>query len=1459
MIVVGIGASAGGIEALKKLLKGLDAGVEAAYIVAQHISPTHVSMLSEILARETDLTIINISDHTPIEAGKIYITPPNYHVQVVSGHLHLTSAARAPSPKPSINVLFESLANEYGSDAMGIILSGTGSDGASGLMTIRSSGGVTIAQEPSTSEYDSMPLSAIESGAADLTLQISDMPGVIKSATTLKAVDEESAEWSSDHSELLNVVKKAAGVDLNGYKRSSMKRRIDRHVTLHNQKNVREYIDLLKQNSVEIDRFVKDVFISVTEFFRDLEVFEALREHLERILEVWPPNKVFRVWIPACATGEEAYTIGILLEEINRQVDRPIAFQIFATDISTQAIDFARRGLYPLHISETLPNDLIGRYFEEEEDGFRVTRNLRSNILFSKHDLIQDPPFSNLDLVSCRNLLIYFNTPLQEQVLMMFNYSLNSTGLLCLGLSESAAKYGGLFAEVDSTHKIYRKKEGLSSLPMRQYVLSKPQQKQHGLYEFPRRVGTLSRSKQQLFEAQINEILVRTLSSDYLVVNQDNQIVFLSEKAQKYFKQERGFASQDLLERINSDISPALRSMLYRYWKTPSSEQSGEQVITKTSSISLDELTDTVVRIRLIDVDSPPKNLVIIVIEELGHKPVIETDPASDDDLLATLNDELFSTRESLQTVIEELETSNEELQGLNEEIMSTNEELQSANEELQTANEEMQSSNEELQTVNDELRLKNELVNRFSRQLEVLSDTTGQMALLINSNMKVEFVTNKFKNLNLNSTLGPDDPVSLLRDSFGELDLERISQLFNGETTRYIQDLTRFNKRYRVNARVIAEDSPETLVVIDFEDITESAAQAEAKSIKLEIASDTINNLWYGVIRLDSSMQVDYMNAAAETIIGINAKDALGQLFYRVINTTETSGEESGFINQVTRLSNKVTHWNSSIPLEIVDNLGRTKLIALDATYQKGVQHEGVILLFRDISEETHLRSERDTALARLKQEEQRRDTVSQHAAVAFFQFNFDTQEISGDQTFVRRFSEQADSDSVTFSEFAAHLPEQSMKIMLEHISTLSQQPIGSTDNFTHTMYVQPDNELRTFKVSGLSIETDGSLRFLGASIDITDEVNAQASAEAAALGLAEQQDRQAQMYAVIGHELRTPAASLSMMLEDLDEGERLNIDLARENIEQLLSVIDTLRAVAQPDRRAEATYSSTRIDELLQLQTESFAPFAKLKNIQLKTDLSKLHFEPLNVQKNLLKQVVTNLTKNALIHSEGTEILIVAEELSTYTNTKRVRVVVEDNGKGIEADAVDKLFQAFVRGSTAAEGTGLGLNICRQIMTGMGGDLRYEPNPSGGSRFIVEFEAKPVDEGEKPAESADNSDVFAGMRVLLAEDNKTLRLLTEKILTKQGATVYACSDGAEALSVFGTGSFDLVLSDIFMPIVDGYELVSSLRKQGFAGKIIGLTAATIGDETRQMVDCGADTVLSKPLSIDRLRSLLA
>jgi signal transduction histidine kinase/ActR/RegA family two-component response regulator len=485
----------------------------------------------------------------------------------------------------------------------------------------------------------------------------------------------------------------------------------------------------------------------------------------------------------------------------------------------------------------------------------------------------------------------------------------------------------------------------------------------------------------------------------------------------------------------------------------------------------------------------------------------------------------------------------------------------------------------------------------------------------------------------------------------------------------------------------------------------------------------------------------------------------------------------------------------------------------------------------------------------------EEQIDLVSRAGGVGFIEFFPDTRTFKCNEEVSQRLGIDHTVEQQPIDLFYAHQTEETRQAFLKYRDQLHLSNTAELQTFVHAFY-HANGDLHHYRVSRVKRELDGRVSFLGLSLDITDEVNAQLNVEASAKKLLAEQERQKQMYAVIGHELRTPAASLQMMLDDLEEGESLDSALVGSNIEHLLGVIDTLRAVAQPERMAQAAFKEVVMDELLTDQVANLSGLAERSGVKLTSELSNLKSEPVYVQSQLLRQVTANLIKNAIIHSGGDSVHLSANGELKGDHTKALTIRISDNGKGIPESEVEKLFDAYERGDSNAEGTGLGLFVCREIINMMGGEIHYETSGQGGAEFVIDLVVNLSDKGNKSSELLEN--LLEGKRVLIAEDNSVIQMLTAKMLKKQGATVVINSNGQQALDAYADGGFDLVMSDIFMPELDGYGLVKGLRERGYTGPIVGLTAATIGAETDLMLEAGADIVISKPIEVEKLQTFL-
>ena len=730
-IVVGIGASAGGLEALQELIKNLPKNNDTlSYIVAQHLSPEHKSTMVELLGKISPLEVLEAEDGVSIETKKIYIAPPNKHILVSNNTIILKDLADDyVGPKPSIDLFFASLAQSKRQDAVGIILSGTGTDGTKGCAKIKAEGGITIAQDPKEAKYGSMPSSAIHAGQIDITLAAENMGAELgqmeKYISGKMGLGEHIATHPKDAiGEIFSILRDANGSDFSDYKLTTLNRRIKRRMAALKISKIDDYITLLKQDHEEPAKLYKDFLIGVTSFFRDKEAFDDLRTQLSKALAVKEKNEAIKVWVVACCTGEEAYSVAIIISELMEEEGIHREVHIFATDIDEQAIRTARAGAYSATDVSDMSGELVKKHFTLKNEIYKINKNIRDMIIFSRHDVVRDPPFTKLDLITCRNLLIYFNASLQTRILPMFHYALKSGGLLFLGMSESVGAQHNLFTPLSKNSKLYKREFSIGNAlekTLRSYRPSINTKEEQIPADIP------------MQKKSLNASLVEALGEYFLplsiLVNEGMDIVFIKERNPYILYS--GAATTNLFKSVHEALSLELHTLIHECIKENKPQIGMFRKVEPFKGLT--KLVRTTV-IPLSHHQEEGKLFVVSFQEESEQSlsGAIEISTANRDTL--GLQAELVRTKAHLQAVIEELDNSNEELQSLNEEMQSANEELKSTNEELETTNEELQGTNEELQTAYSELLAAADEMEEKQKKVEALNEeltATTEKALI--------------------------------------------------------------------------------------------------------------------------------------------------------------------------------------------------------------------------------------------------------------------------------------------------------------------------------------------------------------------------------------------------------------------------------------------------------------------------------------------------------------------------------------------------------------------------------------------------------------------------------------------------------------------------------------------------------------------------------------------------------
>jgi two-component system CheB/CheR fusion protein len=769
--VVGIGASAGGLAAFEAFFSGMpaDADTGMAFVLVQHLAPDHKSLLGELVRRYTRMQVFEVEDGMVVQPNCTYIIPPNRDMAFINGRLQLLEPAARRGQRMPVDFFFRSLAQDQRERAIGIVLSGTGSDGTLGARAIKGEAGMVMAQKTESTEFDGMPRSVIANGLVDYVLPPAEMPAQLIAYASyaygklprLLAAAPPQAENAMQ--KIFVLLRTQTGHDFSQYKPGTIERRIARRMAVHQIEAIDSYVKYLQQTPAEVQALFRDMLIGVTSFFRDPEAFQALKDQgLAKLLAGKPPGNVIRVWSAGCSTGEEAYSIAILFQELVETLGLNCTAQIFATDIDSQSVASARAGLFPLSVAADITPERLARFFVLDADakGYRIHKHIRDMLVFSEQDLIKDPPFSKLDLISCRNLLIYLNVELQQKLIPLFRYALNPGGLLLLGNSEGIGDFGELFTVIDRSAKLYQRKEGIQSAQWLAPARFEPMLPVMGSKPLPGSARFGASAKRPLRELVEQALLQQAVPAAALVSGQGD-ILYLHGRTGLFLEPAPGEAGvSNILKMAREGLEPALAIGLRRAVNSQQAVRSPNLRVKTNGQLSGVKLDIMPV---VNAVASAPDTLLYLVTFELVQAPDAPAPdapapdapapdapapdapapdaPAPDapvDARIAVLQQELRAKDEFLQTNREELEGANEELKAANEEMQSVNEELQSTNEELETSKEELQSVAEELSTVNAELQSKVLDLSRVNNDMNNLLAGTGIATVFVDSQLRL-------------------------------------------------------------------------------------------------------------------------------------------------------------------------------------------------------------------------------------------------------------------------------------------------------------------------------------------------------------------------------------------------------------------------------------------------------------------------------------------------------------------------------------------------------------------------------------------------------------------------------------------------------------------------------------------------------------------------------------------------
>ena len=744
--IVGIGASAGGLEALELFLEHVPVDSGMAFVIVQHLDPTHKGIMPELLQRVTGMSVVQVKDRTKVRQNRVYVIPPNKDMSILHGVLYLLDPAAPRGLRLPIDFFLRSLAQDRREHSIGVILSGMGSDGTLGLRAIKEKAGLALAQEPATARFDGMPRSAVEAGLADIVAPVGELPGKIMAylQRTPLIVNPELA--MDDKSQ--NILKKAiillrahTGHDFSLYKKNTLYRRIERRMGLHQITKMAHYVNYLQENPQELDFLFKELLIGVTDFFRDPSAWEQMRDvALPALLENRPSGQALRAWVPGCSTGEEAYSLAMTLKEVSESLKLKgrFAMQIFATDLDRDAIDKARQGFFSDTIASDVSPERLGRFFVKEERGYRISKEIREMVIFAPQDIIMDPPFTKLDVLSCRNVLIYLTPEVQKKLIPLFHFSLNPGGVLFLGSAESIGGASDLFSSLDGKARLFRRKESAVRREPVEFPSSYSVSLTAGaeVRPVPKPTGSLS------LQTLADQLILQRYAPPAVLANDKGDILYISGRTGKYLEPAAGKANWNVFamvrEGLRYELADAFRKTL---------RQKGSVVLHGLDVGTNGGIQRVDVTLQRLDDPGLLQGSVMIVFADVTEPSVAQMSGRSPktparNARLKELEQELVRVRGEARATHEEMQTSQEELRSANEELQSTNEELQSTNEELTTSKEEMQSMNEELQTVNAELQIKVDELSRASSDMRNLLDSTDIATLFLDKDLNVRRFT---------------------------------------------------------------------------------------------------------------------------------------------------------------------------------------------------------------------------------------------------------------------------------------------------------------------------------------------------------------------------------------------------------------------------------------------------------------------------------------------------------------------------------------------------------------------------------------------------------------------------------------------------------------------------------------------------------------------------------------------
>lgn len=1362
--IVGIGASAGGIQALMRLLQGMPADGGMAFVAVLHISPNHASHVDEVLQRSISMPVVQVFGTTPIEKNTVYLISPSNDLSLADGCLHVVPSDPVRRKPVAIDLFFRSLADAHRARSISIILSGMGSDGSMGIARIKEQNGINIVQDPTDAEFDEMPRNALATGFVDIVLSVERMPARLielrdnaRAMKMLYAVDElpsndpdvehgieqriePAVSTIDDDSDvlqaLLTILRIRTGHDFRHYKRGTVMRRIERRLQVNGVADLAGYKRFIETHPEETTALLKDMLIGVTNFFRDRKSFDAFEQRVvANLFTRRSPDDPVRAWSAGCSTGEEPYSLAMLLIEHGPVEGKFPLIQVFATDVDASAIDTARAGMYAGSIVADVSPERLRRFFVKPGGSFQVSKELRQKVVFAVHNILSDPPFSGMDLISCRNLLIYLDRTVQRQVLETFHFALRPGGFLFLGAAESTDIASDLFEQVDKRNRIYQSKR-IGARAMPPLPLIRPA----AIFDVPRRMG-LGRETSASLTALRRRVFERYAPPN-VTVDRDGAILHMSDHAGRFLQYVGGEPSRNLLTLVNPELRAELRNTLHRVLRD------GDSVVSQRVCFSRGETSSFVkLSARLFKDNESGEDVVVVFFDETeneneagneAHAAVQPNSPAHDVSAdvtkLGDLEQDPYRAQTQMDTLSEDASVSSEELMASNEELQAINEELRSTSEELEAGKEELQSVNEELVTVNLELSDTVTETSKANDDLRNLISSTGIATVFVDREMRIKRYTAPAVGL---FKLIASDIGRPLLDLTHRLDYPEMATDARAafDTLTFTEREVRTDRGEWFLARVLpyrtADDQIDGAVITLIDITARRAAEAAARSSeeRLRLAAVTTND--YAIIVLDMNGLVVTWNGGAQRIFGYVESEVRGQpldlIFLPDDRAARAPLRERQRATQAGRVEDE--RWHVRADGTEIYCSGVTTPIESD-------QFRGYAKIARDVTDKTGIESQKQLALTL--------------------------------ERAIRAQSEAANRLKDEFFSVLSHELKNPLNLIHVKAELLTRIP------------------------------------------DVRDISSVQDAADA----------------------IQRAVAGQARIIDDL-------LDLSRVRTGKL-----ALR------------FAPVEIASVLHAVVAASVADAQAGGIELSavgTDAAVM----IHADAERVEQMVWNLVRNALKFTpRGGRVRIA---LSRHEGL--VCIEVADTGQGIDPGFLPRIFEMFSQadggGRRDRGGLGIGLSLVKQLAELHGGHIEAESAGKGqGARFRLwlpeNASSVPV---ETPREIVDPG-ILRGLRVLLVDDSIEALEAFRTLLEMEGAQVRAEPSAERALEAVAQEEFDVVLSDIGMPTMNGYEMIERMRKTPRTARLPALALTGFGREQDVMraLDAGFNGHLSKPVSLKGL-----